>query len=98
MQKLVDRSNSSQTECEKQQQSSSGQEHVCQETPTTSTHELEKRRSGVCFTPEEDNYIQLGIAKFGLHWSTILRHPEYNFNACRVTNTLRKRAEALKLV
>jgi hypothetical protein len=28
----------------------------------------------------------------------ILRHPEFNFNACRVPNTLQKRAEALKLV
>ena len=71
---------------------------MCQDTPATSTHELEIRHSGVRFTPEEDNYIQLGIAKFGLRWSKILHHPGYNFNACHVANTLRKRAEALKLV
>ena len=98
IQKLLDRSNSSQIEYEKQQQSLSEQEHVCQVIATTTTHELEKRRSGVRFTSEEDNCIRLGIGKFGLRWSTILRNPEYNFNACRVPNTLRKRAEALKLV
>ena len=96
MQKLLDSGNSSQIE--KQQQSSSEPERVCQDIATTTTHELAKRRSGVRFTCGEDNCIRLGIGKFGLRWSTILRHPEYNFNACRVPNTLRKRAEALKLV
>ncbi|CAB4009257.1 partial, partial [Paramuricea clavata] len=40
MQKLLDRSNSSQIEYEKQQQSSSEQEHVCQDIATTTTHKL----------------------------------------------------------
>ena len=57
-----------------------------------------RRRPGVRFIPEEDEFIKSGIAEFGLRWSTILRHPEFTFNSCRVTNTLRKRAEALKLV
>ncbi|CAB4034858.1 partial [Paramuricea clavata] len=106
MQKLIERSNSSQTEEEKQQQSSSVVQHtnpnpnvnVVQHTPIISPQKLPKRRRGGRFTCEEDNYIRLGIAQFGFRWSMILRHPEYNFNACRVANTLRKRAEALKLV
>ncbi|XP_028414248.1 uncharacterized protein LOC114537305 [Dendronephthya gigantea] len=52
----------------------------------------------VRFKSKEDNCIRLGIAKFGLRWTTILRDPEYHFNACRVPNSLRKRAEDLKLV
>ena len=62
------------------------------------TEKLFRRRSGIRFTAEEDEFIKVGIRKFGLRWSTILRHPGFTFNACRVPNTLRKRAEALKLV
>ena len=57
-----------------------------------------KRGVGIRFTPEEDNCIKLGMKKFGLRWSQILKHPDFTFNACRVPNTLRKRAEPLKLV
>jgi hypothetical protein len=98
MQKLVENSKNLETECENVEQSSPGQDIVRKDTATTSTHKFTKRRSGIRFTPDEDNYIRLGIEKFGLRWSMILRHPEFNFNACRVPNTLRKRAEALKLV
>ena len=62
------------------------------------TQVLPKRRAGIRFTCEEDKYMRLGIEKFGLRWSTILRHGEFHFNPCRVPNTLRKRAEALRLV
>ncbi|CAB4024699.1 partial [Paramuricea clavata] len=98
MQKLVDKSKNLETESESVEQSSPGQEDLCKDTPTTSSHELTKRRSGIRFTHEEDNYIRLGVEQFGLRWSMILRHPEFNFNGCRVPNTLRKRAEVLKLV
>ncbi len=54
--------------------------------------------SGIRFTNEEDKYIGTGIEKFGFSWSKILHHLDFNFNVCRVPNTLRKRAEALKLV
>ena len=67
-------------------------------TPKHSTDKSFRRRPGVRFTPEEDEFIKSGIAEFGLRWSTILRHPDFTFNPCRVPNTLRKRAEALKLV
>ena len=66
--------------------------------PKHSTDKSFRRRPGVRFTPEEDEFIKSGIAEFGLRWSTISRHPEFTFNPCRVPNTLRKRAEALKLV
>ena len=62
------------------------------------TEKLFWRLSGIRFTAEEDEFIKVGITKFGLRWSTILHHPGFTFNACRVPNTLRKRAEALKLV
>ena len=57
-----------------------------------------KRRAEIRFTPEEDNCTQLGMKKISLRWSQRLKHPDFTFNACRVSNTLRKRAEALKLV
>ena len=66
--------------------------------PKHSTDKSFRRHPGVRFTPEEDEFIKSGIAKFGLRWSTILRHPEFTLNSCHVPNTLRKRAEALKLV
>ena len=66
--------------------------------PTNSAEKLPARRAGIRSTSDEDNYIKLGIKKFGLSWSKILCDPEFHFNSCRVPNTLRRRAEALKLV
>ena len=66
--------------------------------PTNHTDKLPTRRSGVRFTYEEDKCLQLGIEKFRLRWTKILRHSDFHFNECRVVNTLRKRAEALRLV
>ena len=71
---------------------------ACEVTSTRSKQVLQKRRAAIRFTCDEDKYIRLGIEKFGLRWSTILRHGEFHFNPCRVPNTLRKRAEALRLV
>ena len=65
---------------------------------TSSREKSFQRRAGIRFTAEEDEYIKIGMNKFGLRWSKILRHPNFTFNPCRVPNTLRKRAEALKLV
>ena len=56
------------------------------------------RRKGIRFTQAEDNCIRLGIKLFGLSWSKILFHSEFKFNPCCDANTLRKRAETLKLV
>lgn len=80
------------------EESSPALEEVRKQNPPKLIEKLSKRRTGIRFTPEEDNCIRLGMEKFGLRWSTILRHPDFNFNPCRVPNTLRKRAEALKLV
>ena len=95
MQKLLEESKSMENECERVDESrpieNSGN-------PTNSAEKLPARRAGIGFTSDEDNYIRLGIKKFGLSWSKILRDPEFHFNSCRVPNTLRKRAEALKLV
>jgi hypothetical protein len=90
MQKLVENSKNLETECEKVEQSSQGQDNVRKDTATTSTHKFTKQRSDIRFTPDEDNYIRLSIEKFGLRWSMILHHPEFNFNACCVPNTLER--------
>ena len=66
--------------------------------PTNSAEKLPARRAGVRFTSDEDNYIRLGIKKFGLSWSKILRDPEFHFNSCRVSIHVAFQAEALKLV
>ena len=97
MQKLVDESKNIESDHEKIDQSSRGQDDVRKDSPTKPM-ETVPRRSGVRFTIEEDKNIRVGIEKFGLRWSKILRHPEFHFNPCRVANTLRKRAEVLKLV
>ena len=71
---------------------------ACDITSIRSKQVLPKRCAGIRFTCDEDKYIRLGIEKFGLCWSTILCHGEFHFNPCHIPNTLRKRAEALKLV
>ena len=103
MQKLVEESknmesDNRESDNEHIQQSSSVQDDLGKDSRTNSMDIVSKRRAGIRFTNEEDKYIRIGIEKFGFSWSKILRHPDFNFNACRVPNTLRKRAEALKLV
>jgi hypothetical protein len=58
---------------------------------TSSREKLFQRCAGIRITAEEDEYIKIGMNKFGLCWSKILRHPNFTFNPCRVPNTLRKR-------
>ena len=94
MEKLVVESMN--TEGEHLQQTPVTQEEINQHTAMVPTPNVAIRRKGIRFTQEEDNCIRLGIEKYGFSWSKILRHSE--FNACRVPNILRKRAEALKLV
>ena len=95
MQKLVEESKSMENDCDSVDQSPPIENQV---SSTNLTEKLPTRRAGIRFTSEEDNYLRLGMKKFGLSWSTILRDPDFHFNSCRVPNTLRKRAEALKLV
>ena len=95
MQKLLEESKSMENDCDSVDQSPPIENPV---SPTNLTEKLPTRRAGIRFTSEEDNYLRLGMKKFGLSWSKILRDPGFHFNSCRVPNTLRKRAEALKLV
>ena len=95
MEKLVVESKNVDERYEKIEHSSAARDNA---TPIICTPQITPRHKGIHFTPEEDNCIRLGIKQFGLCWSKILHHSEFNFNACRVPNTLRKRAEALKLV
>ena len=95
MQKLLEESNSMESECERVDQSRPIENAM---NPMNSAEKLPARRPGIHFTSDKDNYIRLGIKKFRLSWSKILPDPEFHFNSCRVPNTLRNRAEALKLV
>ena len=95
MQKLFEESKSMENECKRVDESRPIENSV---NPTNSAEKLPARLAGIRFTSDEDNYIRLGIKKFGLSRSKILRDPEFHFNSCRVPNTLTKRAEALKLV
>ena len=95
MQKLLDQSNCVDNDCDIVEQLPAIPNKV---NSTNLMDKLSTCRAGVRFTSDEDDYIRLGIKKFGLSWSKILRHADFHFNSCRVPNTLRKRAEALKLV
>ena len=95
MQKLLDKSKSGENDCDIVEQLPAIRNKV---NSTNLMQKLSTRRAGVRFTSDEDDYIRLGIKKFGLSWSKILHHPDFHFNSCCVPNTLRKRAEALKLV
>ena len=98
MEKLVVESKNLDEQDDTFEQSSAAGDDVQKDTPIVSSSQITPRRKAIRFTHEEDNCIRLGIKKFGLCWSKILRHSEFHFNACRVPNTLRKRAEALSLV
>ena len=98
MEKLVVESKNLDDQCEKVQCSSAAQDDVRQAAAIVCTPKKMPTCKNICFTSKKDNCIRLGIQPFGLCWSKILRFSEFNFNACCVPNTLRKRAEALKLV
>ena len=98
MEKLVVETKNLDEQDETFEQSSAAGDDVQKDTPIVSSSQITPRRKAIRFTHEEDNCIRLGIKKFGLCWSKLLRHSEFHFNACRVPNTLRKRAEALSLV
>ena len=95
MQKLLEESKSIENDCNSVDQSPPIENPV---SPTNLTEKLPTRRAGIRFTSEEDNYLRLGMKKFYLSLSKILRDPDFYFNSCRVPNTLRKGAEALELV
>ena len=49
----------------------------------------------VKFTAEEDDYLKMGIQKYGpKNWSSILRDTEFKFQECRNRDSLRMRAES----
>ena len=98
MEKLVVESENLDELYEKIEHSSAVGNDVNEETSIACNPRIMPRREGIHFTYEEDNCIRVGIKQFGLSWSKILRHSEFKFNACRFPNTLRKRAESLKLV
>ena len=51
------------------------------------------------FTEEEDGSLVKGINKYGTgQWKQMLRGPELNFNPCRSSDTLIKRAIARHLI
>ena len=50
------------------------------------------------FTPEEDTALRQAIKDYGLgRWAKILKDPKYQFHASRKRDTLRMRAETLKI-
>ena len=67
-------------------------------TPGKSMNKVQRRRRGPLFSSVEDENIKLGIKKYGFCWAKMLHDPDMDFNQCRVANTLRKRAEHLKLI
>ena len=95
MQKLLQESKNVEYESEENGGTPVRENDIPQPYPTNHTDKLPTHRSGFRFTCEEDKYLRLGIEKFGLRWTQILRHLDFHFNECRVANTLRKRAETL---
>ena len=56
-------------------------------------------KNRVKFSEEEDAFLVMGIKKYGKgQWKQMLRDPELNFNSCRTSGTLIKRAIARKLI
>ena len=52
----------------------------------------------VRFTLEEDNALRKGIEEYGVSsWAKILKDPKYKFHRSRKRDSLRMRAETLKL-
>ena len=48
------------------------------------------------FTPQEDQFLRNGTAKYGLsQWSKILKDKDYQFHPCRSRDSLRIRAETI---
>ena len=53
----------------------------------------------VKFSEEEDAFLVMWIKKYGkCQWKQMLRDPELNFNSCRTSDPLMKRAIARKLI
>ena len=98
MQKLLQESKIMEFESEENEGTPVRENDISQPHPTNHTDKLPTRRSGVRFTCEGDKYLRLDIEKFRLRWTKIQRHSDFHFNECCVANTLKKRAEALKLM
>ena len=51
------------------------------------------------FTAIEDNYLKLGVHKYGSSsWSKILRDKDYSFSPSRNRDSLRMRAKTLRIL
>ena len=56
-----------------------------------------QRQKKVAFSSAEDNFLKLGIQKYGCAWSKILADPEFTFHSSRQGATLCRRAQTCKL-
>ena len=64
--------------------------------------DLEKEMSHqtrfIRFTPEEDSFLRDGVKKYGLgRWSQILKDVQFHFHKSRTRDSLRMRAETIRL-
>ena len=81
VQKLLQESKNVEYESEENEGTRVRENDIPQPHPTNRADKLPTRRSGVHFTCEEDKYLRLGIGKFGLRWTKILRHSDFHFKA-----------------
>ena len=81
MQKLLQESKNMEYQSEENEGTPVRENDIPQPHPTNHADKLPTRRSGVRFTCEEDKYLRLGIEKFGLRWTKILRHSDFHFKA-----------------
>lgn len=57
-----------------------------------------KRATKVSFSKMEDNFLQLGIKRYGAKWTTILNDPQFLFHASRKAASLYTRAKTCKFI
>ena len=57
-----------------------------------------KRKRKVPFSEIEDNFLQIGIKKYGNAWTNILSDPDFKFHSSRQTATLCQRAKSCKFI
>ena len=97
--RLSDKSGSS-PEQKENDDGSAPEEHNIPITPTNSksknaskTPDCFTGRKILLFTPEEDQYLRMGLERHGFgNWTAILRDPDFNFQKGRKPNSLLNRA------
>ena len=60
---------------------------------TSKPPQIKTRQKKVSFSPAEDNFLKLGIQKYGCCWSKIIADPEFSFHSTRQPATLCRRAQ-----